>query len=237
MSALTSRTPGGGTIITGDQSKRWPSQDDVTLAEKYNFSYGDRSDAVIGANGRIKTTDNRTAMRELNRDGGPEFDDKTRPISREQSDTLTATKLAADKSPIAALGFDLTKLHISPPGSGPALTARGAFSAQKDSMWADTSENPSAIVHESIHRGMNELRKAKPDEFQKIAGEWKEEILTRALMLKYYGDVEVPGTAETIVQKQINPARKVLEKAPDVLEKLERLAQEEIKNRKPMGPR
>jgi hypothetical protein len=84
---------------------------------------------------------------------------------------------------------------------------------------------------------MNELRKAKPDEFQKIAGEWKEEILTRALMLKYYGDVELAGMDETIIQKQINPARKVLEKAPDVLEKLERLAQEEVKNRKPMGPR
>ena len=232
LDAFRSKTP----TIAGDQTPRWPNQSDVTLAEKYNYTYGDRADAVVGPNGRIKTTDNRTAMRELNRDDGPEFGDKTKPISREQSDIFMAAKLAADKSPVAALGMDLTKLHYSPPGSGPSLTARGAFNPQKDVKWAD-SENPSTIVHESIHRGMNELRKAKPDDFQKIAGEWKEEILTRALMLKYYGDVELAGMDETIIQKQINPARKVLEKAPDVLEKLERLAQEEIKNRKPMGPR
>lgn len=233
LDAIRGKTP----TIAGDQTPRWPNQGDVTLAEKYNYTYGDRADAVVGPNGRIKTTDNRTALRELNKDDGPEFADKTRPISREQSDMLMAAKLAADKSPIAALGMDLTKMHISPPGSGPPLSARGAFSPQKDSMWVDTSENPSATVHESIHRGFNELRKAKPGEVDKIRGPWKEETVTRALMLKYYGDVEIPGTDETIIQKQINPARELLKTYPDVLEKLERLAQEEIKNRKPMGPR
>ena len=236
MAGMTDSVMGRKPTIVGDQTPRWPNQSDVTLAEKYNYTYGDRADAVVGPEGRIKTTDNRTAMLELNRDSGPEFADKTRPISRQQSDDLMAAKLAADKSPIAALGMDLTRLQYSPPGAGPSLSARGAFSPSKDVMWADGSA-PSAIVHESIHRGMNELRKTKPEEFQKIAGEWKEEILTRALMLKYYGDVEVAGTDDTIVQKQINPARKVLEKAPDVLEKLERLAQEEVKHRKPMGPR
>jgi hypothetical protein len=117
------------------------------------------------------------------------------------------------------------------------LSARGAFSPQKDAMWADTSENPSGVTHESIHRGFNELRKIRPEEVRKIMGTWKEETLTRAMMLKYYGDVELPGTDETIIQKEINPARKLLKEFPETLERLERLAQEEIKNRKPMGPR
>ena len=236
MSSLTNRFMASNpTIVTGDCTPRWPGREDVTIANQHNYTYGDRADAVVGPNGRLKITDNITAMRELNKDD-TNFPDKTMPISREQSDDLMAAKLAADKSPVAALGMDLTKVHYSPPGKGPALTIRGAFAPKQDIMWAD-GVAPSSIVHESIHRGMNELRKAKPDEFKKIAGDWEEEILSRALMLKYYGDVEVPGTDETIIQRQINPARKVLEKAPDVLEKLEQLAQEEIKTRKPMGPR
>jgi hypothetical protein len=232
LDAIRGKTP----TIAGDQTPRWPNQGDVTLAEKYNYTYGDRADAVVGPNGRIKTTDNRVAMRELNKDDGPDFMDKTRPISRQQSDDLMAAKLAADKSPIAALGMDLTRLQYSPPGAGPSLSARGAFSASKDVMWADGA-NPSAVVHESIHRGMNELRKANPDKFEKIRDGIKEEILTRALMLKYYGDVEVPGTDKTIVQSQIDPARRVLKTHSKIFDELEMMAQEEIKNRKPMGPR
>lgn len=228
------------TMLDMKRKPAWPSKDEVTLAQSSGYLYGDKAEGTLAQGGRMRIVPStKIAMRELNKDGGPEFDETTSPLTGEQRDQLYAAKLAADKSPVAALGFDLSKMQYSPAGAGGPLTAAGAYAKSKDVAWVDGSSK-SVAVHESIHRGLNELRKAVgADEVRKAMTDkdghvWDEEILTRATMQRHFGDVE---TDEKSNPDQISRGKNLATRYGYVLDAVEKLAQEEIKKRKPMGPR
>lgn len=232
------------TMVAVKRQPGWITDEEATLAQSSGYLYGDKAEGTLGQGGRGKIVPStKLAMRELNRSGGPEFDDTTSPLTGEQKSALWKAKLAADKSPVAALGFDLMKTQVTPKGAGFPLTIAGAYSPKKDVIWADGSYE-SAPVHESIHRGMEELRKSAGDEAvdnalkDKFGVKLSEEIVTRAMMLKHFGDVEKTEDPNAKAgNDQIERGRWILNNRPEVLDKLDKLAQEEIKKRKPMGPR
>lgn len=218
----------------------WPTKDEVTLAQSSGYLYGDKAEGTLAQGGRMKIVPStKIAMKELNKKGGPEFDETTSPLTEEQRDQLFTAKLAADKSPVAALGFDLAKMQYTPAGAGGPLTASGAYARSKDVAWIDGSSK-SVAVHESIHRGLNELRKSvgadkvREAMTDKDGHVWDEEILTRATMQRHFGDVETEDKGNI---DQISRGKNLATRYGYVLDAVEKLAQEEIKKRKPMGPR
>lgn len=232
------------TLVDVKRKPGWPTAEETTLAQSSGYLYGDKAEGTLGQNGRGKIVPStKLAMRELNRSGGPEFDDTTSPLTTEQKDALWKAKLAADKSPVAALGFDLTKTQVTPKGAGFPLTIAGAYSPTKDVIWTDGAFE-SAPVHESIHRGVEELRRKAGNEAvdkaltDKFGVKLSEEAVTRAMMVKHFGEVELNEDPTAKVGKeQVERGKWVLQNRPEVLDNLDKLAQEEIKKRKPMGPR
>src|SRR5262245_8411876 len=99
---------------------------------------------------------------------------------------------------------------------------------------------PSAAIHESMHRGINMLRKQGllPAGFQVFA----EEIYVRALMQKAYGDIETAlmregtmGSKNSKVIRLIEQGRSLKDHPTTSL--LEELAAQEIARKHPRGPR
>lgn len=143
--------------------------------------------------------------------------------------------LAANRSAIATLGFDPTKINLQTK-MGPS-TLGGFYVPDEDKTWVNVVRgNESAMVHESVHRGLKMLTE-RSDEASKILDTLPEETVVRYLMYKTMGDPE--GTQGNIDARQREQG-KALEKQPDVINKLKRL--EEIaadlrKEQRPRGPR
>lgn len=149
--------------------------------------------------------------------------------------------LAANRSAISTLGFDPTHIGLDTK-TGPA-TIGGAFSPSQDKIWANVVKgNESSIVHESIHRGFDYLRKNSP-EAKEILSKMPEENLVRYMMYKTMGDPE--GKQGEIDAKQRQDAIDRFEKFQfgeypkwkDNLNRLEEIAAELHKEKRPRGPR
>jgi hypothetical protein len=115
--------------------------------------------------------------------------DKASPLTKE---TLAEGFLAARRSSVATLGMDLGRLTVS--ADKGQLTVSGMYDPKDDRMWADM-KSPSAVVHESIHRGFEQLRKYAKEtgdtELAKLVPSGHEdELFTRAMMVKHFGAVE-----------------------------------------------
>ena len=116
------------TMLDLKRKPGWPSKEDVTIAQSSGYLYGDKAEGTLAQGGRMKIVPStKIAMKELNKEGGPEFDETTSPLTDEQRNQLFTAKLAADKSPVAALGFDLSRMQYTPAGAGGSQTS-GAFS-------------------------------------------------------------------------------------------------------------
>lgn len=147
--------------------------------------------------------------------------------------------LAVNRSPIAALGFDPSKMvldTVAPKGKDYGFA--GLYDPTRDNIYANfTGDTPSVITHESTHRGMKQLRKLYPQEMAKAFSVLPdEEYVVRWLMHKNAGDPEnlSGGRRETAIKYFNNPDLK--DKRAESLKQIEELAIEAIKNRRPRGP-
>jgi hypothetical protein len=144
--------------------------------------------------------------------------------------------VAAQSSPTAALGYDPHKLVTAPAAvtQGKTLNIGGAYTPSTDQLFT-TGQYDSTLVHESIHRGIQKLKEANmlPESVKKV----KEEILTRALMHKYYGPVE-KGRGET-GDEQVDTAIKSYSNPEyaKILQDLETAASQLYYKQRPRGPR
>jgi hypothetical protein len=149
--------------------------------------------------------------------------------------------LAANRSPIATLGFEPAKAALQTK-LGKANVA-GAFSKDQDRIFVnvdgDREEAPSTIVHESIHRGLEELRKKSPEARELMRDLPREELLVRYIMAKTMGDPE-HGTGDVADQQRKSALYEwdnnsfIYNKA---FKRLETIAAELHKDRRPGGPR
>ena len=106
--------------------------------------------------------------------------------TEELSLILGKAALALEKTSLGKLGFDPSRIVSGSDETSGQLTAAGFYLPEQDLIWFDPKFE-STVVHESIHRGISKLKKGgylKGDEFA------NEEILTRHIMLKNFGEVE-----------------------------------------------
>lgn len=213
----------------------WTTPEELANAQKYDLSYGDPSAGFFQPGAKMRMPRSLPEMLSA-------FNNSVvgalpnQPIDADMSSRLLAAWLASRSSPLAALGFD-PRVMISAPAKmteGRNLTLGGTYSPSKDEIFT-TGQADSTFVHESIHRGMKKLREAGV--LPKNADKYSEERLTRAFMLKYYGDVE-KGRGR-LGDKQVEAGRAILTNSRDtkVLDEIEAAAAQYIAQQTPRGPR
>lgn len=213
----------------------WTTPGEFEMAQKYDQSYGDPSAGFFQAGAKVRMPRDFMDMRRA-------FANDTlgsiglQSIDQPTADRLYQAWLAAQSSPVAAVGFDPRRLITAPPAmtAGKQLTIGGSYSPSEDDVFS-TGQYDSTLVHESIHRGLQKLREAKllPASAEKV----KEELLTRALMHRYYGHLE-KGRGEAADQ-QVDAAVKSYSKPEyaKILDEVEAAAQQLYYKQRPGGPR
>ena len=158
------------------------------------------------------------------------------PVAGQLGTTLAQAALAANRIPVANLGFDPSRAAYDTQFANPNIA--GGYSPKNDSMYINANApDPSAIVHESIHRGLNKLRQdpALAELFKKLPSE---ELVVRYLMATQAGDPEKDGGP--MDKSQRASAMYVLGQSgmykPE-LEQLNRAAADAYAARRPGGPR
>lgn len=149
--------------------------------------------------------------------------DPDRRLSTSEADYLYAAKMLANASPTAALGFDEQKIVTTVPEGGVKLSIAGMYSAKHDIIWTDTTYGVSTPVHESIHRGIRKLVEAGSVEAKELA-KFSEETVTRAIMLRHFGEIEMIDGAD-LNNKQVQDAAKAL-KSPEFIKLINAIDQQ-----------
>lgn len=207
----------------------YPNEDDVNFARMQDATYGDPMAGQLqqGARGSpLKTT-----QQMAGRLTPPAPEGMRQELSYPQLQALYAAWLAAQRSPLAALGFDPSRAVVA--DKGPTMTIAGTYTPSSDRIYADLRVSP-ALTHENTHRGMQQLRQSGVD----APSGGDEERAVRALMLRNYGDVESQyGSAGA---KQVDTARAFMKdrQFSEALDRYEQAAAEEYQRRnRKMGPR
>lgn len=141
-----------------------------------------------------------------------------------EADQLYAAKMAAQFSPLAALGYDDDKITITP-RRDKKLTYEGVYAARKDSIWSNMASGPSTPVHESIHRGIELLKKSGSKEANELS-HYDNEIVTRAIMLRTFGGLETEEAGGGAPHPQVETAAHNLAKNPKFVKLIETLEQQ-----------
>lgn len=141
-----------------------------------------------------------------------------------EADQLYAAKMAAQFSPLAALGYDEDKMVVTP-RRDKKLNYEGIYSARKDSLWANLASGPSTPVHESIHRGIELLKRSGSKEAAEL-GHYDNEIVTRAIMLRTFGGLETEEAGGGRPHPQVETAAHNLAKNPKFVKLIETLEQQ-----------
>lgn len=161
------------------------------------------------------------------------------------TDVYRQALLAVPHSAIAALGFDPHRIGLDMSGDKTSLA--GFYVPASDLAWANT-RYPSAVVHESFHRGLQQLRDSgmltdKEDQWLKdrmLSGAGREELAVRRLMQTDMGNPEATESSGKVGNAQQAQAREHFEgskESQDMLRRLEAKAATLIAQRRPGGPR
>jgi len=155
-------------------------------------------------------------------------------VQQDLGTMMAQAALAANRMPTAALGFDPSHAAIDTKIKDP--TIGGLYSKDDDSMYVARA-SPSSLVHESVHRGIKQLKDdpALAELFKKLPSE---ELIVRYLMATQAGDPE-KGSG-SIADQQRSSAMYVLGQSgmyKRELEQLNRAAEDAYARRRPGGPR
>lgn len=231
-------------------SKSWPTPEDVAFAKANDATYGYDAAPRLQA-GTIEQMPitavpdwaNSTSIKILG--GKPLKGPKTDPgvVPPDVNDNLYAAWLAAQKSPTAALGYDLQHTVSSPTSKGsPSLTIGGLYDTASDKMWFDNRLD-SPLAHESMHRGINMLNGTEKGHSAVKNFPSAEEYIVRALMQKNFGDIETKdllkeGITSGTGTNQINKGKMLNNNYSEGLNAIEDAAAVLYHKRgRPMGPR
>src|SRR4030095_5851222 len=126
-------------------------------------------------------------------------------LDEKHKNLIMRAQLAANRSPLAALGFDPNRVVYYVKEKDAQATS-GAYNPKRDVVYANPSVGADVAVHESIHRGLEKLLKNDmlPKDMQdwinrsvryqtpsgKMAETDMDELLTRYLMVKAMGNPE-----------------------------------------------
>jgi hypothetical protein len=196
----------------------YPSQDDAREALKYGFGYGTGNEPYIESHRARIMGDTKGKQFKARSAAGMMIDDAIKAVDDPQlakmldldkvsnwglkeklGTTFAQAALAANRNPIATLGFDPSRTVMDVVMKGANIG--GAYEAKRDAIYANIdSVDPSSVLHESIHRGLEKLRQKSPEAAELIKSMGAEEYTVRYLMYKYAGDPE--GKSGDIDAKQ-----------------------------------
>lgn len=167
----------------------------------------------------------------------PELSEVVSP-PQETNNTMMRAALAANRSPIAALGFDPSKVVLDTKMQQGFFG--GAYVPSMDSIYSTINPEDS-VVHESTHRGLQKLREQYPQAGKILGGinSPDEETVVRWLMHSQGGDPEGKAGPEDAKQRQfaIDAYKLPYTGYKDSLDQLQEMAIEAMKNRgKRVGP-
>lgn len=128
--------------------ERFPTKEDVDFYRSVDANYGRPEAGYLQQGARGSFYDDLTNM--TSRQGGYRRD-----MTPQESDAFNAAYIAAQRNPIAALGFRPEEFDFS--GSPIPQTTAGMVSSPQSRIYADL-KFPSVAVHEAIHRGLMEIR-------------------------------------------------------------------------------
>jgi len=190
--------PGTTTLPPAPPLASYPTPEDALEARKYDFGYGTGNEPYTQGNvARVLGSKNSKGVFEPESGGGvpvrnltatvddPAYSQNldlktpaTYPIHDTLGTQLAQAALAANRSPVANLGFDPSRAVMDVEIAHPTIA--GVYTPKRDAMYAAASE-PSAIVHESAHRGIKQLKEdpALADLFNRLPDE---ELLVRYIM-------------------------------------------------------
>ena len=249
----------------------YPSNSDAEFARKYGFSQGNEHQQyldnekarVLGLNMPDRMPFTKTPLpspdprrgqfvpasgaglyadEAMNPAASKDVNPQETGLSGKLDNLMMRAGLAANRSPIAAVGFDPSKVVLDTQMKHGSMG--GAYAPSLDTIYSTTSPDDS-VVHESTHRGLQQLRQLYPDQAPKALKQLPdEETVVRWLMHSQGGDPEGGAGEVDAKQRQTGidmfsgekyPALAEMYKAP--LNQLQELAIDAMKNRgKRVGP-
>ena len=223
--------------------KSYPGEADVKTGRAVDQTYGDKVAPFMQAGSKLKST----SPDDIDAKGKAAiFAAKAAPSNLAQRDQILNNWQAAQKSPVAALGFDpRVTVHTDLKPGDKGYNLGGLYTPGKDTLWYSTDHEDS-VVHESMHRGIEQLRKSGnlPDEVKEYikTHDNAEEYLVRGMMVKHLGDKELG--AGKLNDEQVNDAKSRMQDSGvagqrfrNATDALEAAASKYIASKHPGGPR
>jgi len=223
--------------LQSDPDLHYPTEKDVAKSKEVDQTYGDPVAPYTRAGGATMKHIDIPSMLKI-REMGKSISTGSKPRLLSEDDALKVHQswLAAERSPVSKLGFAPGKT-IESFDPRVRLNVAGLYEPGSDTLWYD-STYPSAIVHESIHRGLNQLITAGKIP-EGLHGN-NEELVVRALMIRHFGDQESKESGVSPQNHyQIRAATELLRdpKYRKTLDDIESAAADMIAERRPKGPR
>lgn len=217
----------------------FPSLIDVLQARDYDLSYGDPAARFLEP-GKASVGELPPGLPSGQWLAQPRMDLETTAntnVSPEMADQMHQAWMASRRSAISQLGFDPSRMAQTPPSDkrvlmddrGSIHAYAGMYSPKDDVMWWNRS-HPSALMHESMHRGFKRLRDQNlynPAEYP------DEELMVRALMQRHTGDTETTEFGGDVKKARARTSQM----DPAVLDRIEDIAAQYIARKRPGGPR
>ena len=243
--------PQGKTYLASPRLN-YPTDEDVDYARKYDYSYGQPwAPEFEGKSARIAAGDPNEVPIATQTFGSSKG--VVSPLKPDPLKNLYAKAvLAAEGSALAKLGFDPNRTAVDLLRDPTKVNIVGMYrAAPTDQIYAN-ARTPSAIVHESIHRGINRLQNSPywQKEFEPFKT-GSNEMLVRHIMQSKMGDPERvedeailaanPGAVGGLQQQK--DARDIFTKSPfakdrqKIIDKMEEAAANYIAAKRPGGPR
>jgi hypothetical protein len=236
--------------------EHYPTSEEATQARAGGFGYGEPYSAYVeGTAGRVFADkkgvtpwEGRAGMSpfEMNPSslvelaGQAPTSQKVSPDVRDRlQDINTRAALATTHSPVATVGYDPRAATFDVSGKSNYSGLYGVTNPETGRMFVrsrpgrDDANEASTVVHESMHRGLMQLREHPA--YQKLPAKLRDrmedfdqdEDLVRTLMARDVGNPEAGAFA-----KEGGPSW-----SPDELALIDRVAQQMVKDRRPRGPR
>lgn len=142
-------------------------------------------------------------------------------LSNEDAYRLYAGQMLAMAAPTSYLGYNEHNITYSP--SRKKRSNISGMTIPNNQIYVDLND-PSVVAHESIHAGINSL--PKDSDIRKRLKEDSDlnELVTRAIMLRRFGDIEENESG--VKDPQVTQARNMLKNKPEFLKFIQSLEKE-----------
>lgn len=215
----------------------YPTSDDAKFARKQDWSYGQpyapyfegkRFTSLMGSPNALPLSTHTVSTNGF-QETAPEL-----------GSYYAKAALAANRSPLAALGFDPTKTAVDLGRDPSKTTLAGAYTPKYDQIYAN-GQLPAAdaIVHESMHRGIQKLKESSlwNREWPAASGSLFNENIVRKLMHDKSGDPEGHLGPEDAKQRADALSYFSNPNSKKIIDDMEAAAAQLIAKQRPRGPR